>query len=233
MSFFRSLKCATGFHDWSDWTRKVSGTCIQRRTCKGCGANGTQEEHDWTKYEYVSEHSCEQQKYCRHCERREKRAPITHAWTQTDWAYFNTESCEQLRKCPRCADEERRTTHLWGAWQNESPASETLVRFCRRCAEGKEIQEPRPIICMPKEDIGFHFVTVSQMQSLAPSWRDDSMLLGMAQAIELSQRQHGCRIEIGHRPGSGSADYSYLAWDWDDSAGKYAVVRWDGRKWTK
>jgi hypothetical protein len=128
MGFFQSLKCKMGFHDWSVWSEKVEGDCIQSRRCKACNRLGKQKAHNWGEYEYISTGVCDKERACLHCGERARKNILAHVWSETDWKYTGvSESCEQERRCPRCGAEEERTLHIWDVWQYESPDSDMLV----------------------------------------------------------------------------------------------------------
>ena len=233
MGWFQSMKCATGFHDWSAWSTKRPGDCHQNRRCNACGKADDQEVHEWGTFEYTSDDSCIQERACSHCGRTARRDVVQHTWSDEDWKYSDGPGhCDQLRKCPRCGIEEKRVRHVWDVWQNEAPDSDLLVRFCRRCTE-RQIRYPRTIVCMPNKDIGYHGLCIMQMNQIAPLRQNDSDLASRAQMVELSRQENGCRLEIGHRPASPRQDFDYLSWDWDDSKNRYAVVKWDGRAWVR
>ena len=99
MGFFDSLwnltKCATGFHDWSDWS---SSQCIETRSCKRCDAKETVANHTWSKWQYKEDGDCMQLRRCSACHKREQRT--FHHWGV--WEREDPTSDALVRFCRRC-----------------------------------------------------------------------------------------------------------------------------------
>ncbi len=140
MGFFDSVKCFTGFHDWTDWSYSETNQCGQTRKCnRNCGASENRTSHDWPEFKYIASDSCEQSKCCSRCGSEEKKT-APHQWSE--WDYLSEDRCDQERRCTRCQQPEDRQLHAWDVWQHESPKSCIQVRFCRRCSSGKEEKRP-------------------------------------------------------------------------------------------
>ena len=141
MGFFDSVKCFTGFHDWTEWAYPAPNQCEQTRECKrNCGANQKQTVHEWPEFRYIAENSCEQNRNCSRCNLEEKKSAPHQL---SEWEYLSEDRCDQERHCTRCEHPERRQLHAWDVWQHESPKSCKQIRFCRRCITGKEEMEPK------------------------------------------------------------------------------------------
>ena len=100
MGFFDGVKCFTGFHDWSSWSKPPHGKCRQTRHCtrSGCKAKESRVEHDWWPFKYVSQKSCKQKRYCETCKVTETRSG-PHKWSV--WRFLSDGACEQDRKCKK------------------------------------------------------------------------------------------------------------------------------------
>lgn len=140
-------------------------------------------------------------------------------------------TCEQVRECSRCGYSDIRFHHTWDAWKEESPSSDRLIRFCRKCRDGREIKNPSPIVCIPTDDIGWSLMAAAQIRSYTPSTHDDQGLMTSAQLLVMSQQHHGCKMQIGHRPNSPTRNYEYFSWEWNEDNNEYDVVRWNGSYW--
>jgi hypothetical protein len=233
MGFFRSLKCGTGFHDWSDWSSKSYADCSQSRTCKvsGCRGHESRTVHDWTDFAYIDSDSCEKSATCRDCSKVLKQSRTDHHWTDNDWEYVKAGSCEQSRECSRCSLVESRLRHAWDVWKEEYPGSDRLVRFCRRCVTGRQQKEPGPIYCIPTADMGWGLLCAAQIQNHTPRTEDPGHLLLSAQSLVYATQDHGCELQIGHVPSNPSSRFTYFAWDWNEDADKYDVLRWQDGYW--
>jgi hypothetical protein len=234
MGFLQSVKCATGFHDWSDWSSKSYNDCSQTRDCKvsGCRGHESRNNHDWTDFEFTDNDSCDKSRYCRDCSKVQNLAKVQHQWSDNDWEYEDESSrCDQTRECSRCHERETRLRHLWGVWQQESPASDRLVRFCRRCVTGREVKDPGPIYCVPTIDIGWHLLCVAQIRNITPLQEDPGWLMTAAKSLVLSTERHGCKLQTGHAPRNPSSDYDYFTWEWNDDKKQYDILRWDRGHW--
>ncbi len=234
MGFFQGLKCNTGFHDWTDWSSKTSGSCAQTRRCKACKKRDNQNEHDWRRDVYVSETSCRTENVCRHCEKREG-GRVAHKWGAAEWNELNPSTpCVQGRVCPRCGETETREVHSWGEWRSESPRSMVLVRFCRNCRDGRETKGPQPIFSIRTDDGLTSLAILTEMQNIAKTTRrkGEDDLIGDAKIMALGHRR--CKLEFGHEPESPQpGEVDHYTWDWDEKLGRYQVVRWSGYRWTR
>jgi hypothetical protein len=140
MGIFDSIKCFTGFHNWTPWEFDRDRSCNQTSICqRKCSKSRSRISHTWSNFEYILPKSCEQKRGCSRCDLEENRI-AEHIWTQ--WSYLSPEKCDMSRICQRCGIEDDLVEHQWGVWEYESPTSCVQVRFCRRCAVGQEERYP-------------------------------------------------------------------------------------------
>jgi len=192
-NLWNGVKCATGHHDWNDWTK---GECTKSHRCKRCEEHETVPDHSWTEFQYTKDGHC-----------------------------------DQARHCQKGHHPEFRVRHIWGPWQLESPRSDSLVRFCRRCPNGRQIKHSYVVLRVPHQELTNTFLVSSQMGNMMPSRQvENGMLKVIASMIIQPYEKAGGGIEIGHRP-SGAEGYAYLSWEWRDDQNAYSVVSWYGDQW--
>lgn len=216
-------------HRWSDWILNEAG-CEERRACEHCRDTENRPAHKWTVWKLMDDR-CEETRSCVRCTKPPEKRSVPHQWT--GWR-LESGVCEEKRICNHCQDtEERSVPHQWGVWQRESPVSDTLVRFCRWCAEGREIKEPYVILRVPKTDLANSIVASNQMDLFAPRLRASNASLRTVANFVMTYdyRQHGGGVEDGFRPQQADDRFSYLTWEWDEHKDAYRILLWDGNEW--
>jgi len=134
---FKSVKCITGSHQWSEWSyiisdrEPIANSCEMERMCNYCQKHETrqQQPHSWNEWTYISDGSCDQERSCNLCQVKESRK-ANHDWE--DWKY-KPNSCEQGRECKHCHKRDTKAAvHDWGEW-SIPPNSCTQERECKHC----------------------------------------------------------------------------------------------------
>jgi hypothetical protein len=223
MGWFQAAKCRIGLHDWAAWSDKKPD-CSASRHCRACPATGEEKIHDWSDWKYNSKRTCFQSRKCTDCGERENSSGEVHAWL--DWKYLNDRSCEERMTCGNCGETQSREIHAWGVWENESPGSDRLIRFCRRCAVASPVKDPVPIICAAEDDDRI----VRNMRLYCPLFRDAARLRKVAASLGESR---DIQVEIGHQPRSPRSGRKYLTWGWNTSRDHYDILIWDGEDWER
>ncbi len=151
------IECKT--HEFGEWDTVKSADCenagTQKRTCKNCGAEETQEikalGHDWGEWETVKEADCvtagSQKRTCKRCDAEETQEIKALGHDYGEWETVKEADCvtagSQKRICKRCDAEDTQEIaalgHDWGVWTVIKEATEseegTEQRVCARCNE--------------------------------------------------------------------------------------------------
>ena len=135
LSFWGSVKCTFGSHDWSEWVYDHANACNQSRSCSRCGKKEEQVAHVHGSWSYTSPESCRMARKCSRCGNQETGVFIVGESGVTSERARVTKS--ELLPLQRRSLKDQ---HVLGVWEYESPTSCRQVRFCRRCQE-KEIGE--------------------------------------------------------------------------------------------
>jgi len=228
MGWFQAAKCRVGLHDWSEWSAKTYD-CSATRHCRVCYATGAGRNHAWSEWGYYNEISCYQRRQCADCGETERTAGEIHLLS--DWKYVSARSCEERKICQHCGRHQSREVHAWGVWERESPGSDRIIRFCRRCLKPGEIKEPMPIISLPwyctKETEKY---VIDRMQSSA--WHTgDVNNLWLPTESYAKGRDIG--LEVGFRPSAPRGNCKYFTWSWDSDEREYVVLVWRGQDWAR